>query len=117
MYLETFNDVEIGEVLESYFDNTKWEYKENVHDGIGGKWDIVRFTGTYVDYNGITQSVTIDFRKYRLKEYLFHKAKRYQFCVVQIVDTGYTTAFGTTFPLSDEESYYDLKNCLESSGY
>lgn len=118
LYLETFSNVEIGEVLEYCFDNTKWEYKEDVNDGLGGKWDIVRFTGTYIDNSGITQAVTIDFRKYRLKEYLFSKATRKQFCVDQIIDTGYTYGIGggVTYEFSDEEIYYYLKNCLDKMG-
>lgn len=115
LYLETFSDVEIGEVLEYCFDNTQWKYKENVNDGLGGKWDIVEFTGTYIDDYGTTQNVRIDFRKYRWKEYLFSKATRKQFCVEEIIDTSYTYGIfdDLQYELSDEEIYYYLKNCLE----
>jgi len=115
LYLETFSDVEIGEVLEYCFDNTNWKYKENVNDGLGGKWDIVEFTGTYIDDYGTTQKVRIDFRKYRWKEYLFSKATRKQFCVEDIIDTNYTYGVfdDLQYELSDEEIYYYLKNCLD----
>ncbi len=113
-FSETFADVEIGEVLEYCFDDTKWEYKENVHDGVGGKWDIVQFTGTYIDTSGTVQKVSIDFRKYIWEEYLFQKATRRQFCVESIIDTGHKMFFDVNYEFSDEDIYYYLKDCLDS---
>lgn len=114
-FSETFADVEIGEVLEYCFDDTKWEYKENVNDGVGGKWDIVQFTGTYIDTSGTVQKVSINFRKYIWEEYLFQKATRRQFCVESIIDTGRKYSLGDVYyEFNDEEIYYYLKDCLDS---